>query len=77
MKRITFFNTFLFFPIALITIILKVLKIDYIDDVEKTPNRIINNLLNFIFSLELFFLKYIDFPFGMSIIIVGEKEKYS
>ena len=76
-KRITFFNTLLFFPIALITIILKVLKIDYIDDVEKTPNRIINNLLNFIFSLELFFLKYIDFPFGMSIIIVGEKEKYS
>ena len=76
-KRATFFNTLLFLPIAAITIIFKILKIDYIDDVEKTPNKIINNLLNFIFNLELFFLKYIDFPFGMSIIIVGEKKKYS
>ncbi len=76
-KRVTFFNTLLFLPIATITIIFKALKIDYIDDVEKTPNKIINNLLYFIFSLELFFLKYIDFPFGVSIIIVGEKKKYS
>jgi SAM-dependent methyltransferase len=76
-KRISFFNTLLFVPIATITIIFKILKVDYIDDVEKTPNKIINKLLNFIFSLELFFLKYIDFPFGMSIIIVGEKKKYS
>lgn len=76
-KRISFFNTLLFVPIAAITIIFKIFKVDYIDDVEKTPNKIINKLLNFIFSLELFFLKYIDFPFGMSIIIVGEKKKYS
>lgn len=74
--RITFFNTLLFFPIALITFIFKILKIDYIEDVENTPNKIINNLLYYIFSIELFFLKYIDFPFGVSIIIVGEKKNF-
>ena len=71
--RISFFNTLLFLPIAFITLIFKILKIDYIEDVENTPNKLINNLLYYIFSIELFFLKYIDFPFGVSIIIVCEK----
>ena len=74
--RITFFNTLLFFPIALITFIFKIFRIDYIADVENTPNKLINNLLYYIFSIELFFLKYIDFPFGVSIIIVGEKKNF-
>ena len=74
--RITFFNTLLFFPIALITFIFKIFRIDYIEDVENTPNKLINNLLYYIFSIELFFLKYIDFPFGVSIIIVGEKKNF-
>jgi len=72
--RITFFNTLLFLPIVLATLTFKFLKIDYIDDVENTPNRPINNLLYFIFRFELFFLKYVDFPFGVSIIIIGEKK---
>ena len=74
--RITFFNTLLFFPIALITFIFKIFRVDYIEDVENTPNKLINNLLYYIFSIELFFLKYIDFPFGVSIIIVGEKKNF-
>lgn len=74
--RITFFNTLLFFPITLITFIFKIFRVDYIEDVENTPNKIINNLLYYIFSIELFFLKYIDFPFGVSIIIVGEKKNF-
>ena len=74
--RISFFNTLLFLPIALITLILKYLKVDYIDDVENTPNKFINILLYSIFKIELFFLKYIDFPFGVSIIIVGEKKNH-
>lgn len=74
--RITFFNSLLFFPIALITFIFKIFRIDYIEDVENTPNKLINNLLYYIFSIELFFLKYIDFPFGVSIIIVGEKKNF-
>ena len=74
--RITFFNTLLFFPIALITFIFKIFRIDYIAEVENTPNKLINNLLYYIFSIELFFLKYIDFPFGVSIIIVGEKKNF-
>ena len=55
--RISFFNTLLFLPIAFITLIFKILKIDYIEDVENTPNKLINNLLYYIFSIELFFLK--------------------
>ncbi len=74
--RITFFNTLLFFPITLITFIFKIFRVDYIEDVENTPNKLINNLLYYIFSIELFFLKYIDFPFGVSIIIVGEKKNF-
>ena len=74
--RITFFNTFLFVPIALITLVLKFLKVDYIEKVENTPNKFINNLLMNIFKIELFFLKYIDFPFGVSIIIIGEKKNF-
>ena len=74
--RITFFNTLLFLPIAMITLIFKALKIDYIEDVENTPNRLINSLLYFIFKIELYFLKYLDFPFGVSIIIVGEKQNH-
>lgn len=74
--RITFFNTFLFAPIALITLVLKFLKVDYIEKVENTPNKFINNLLMNIFKAELFFLKYIDFPFGVSIIIIGEKKNF-
>ena len=74
--RITFFNTLLFFPIALITFIFKIFRIDYIADVENTPNKLNNNLLYYIFSNELLFLKYIEFPFGVSIIIVGEKKNF-
>jgi SAM-dependent methyltransferase len=74
--RITFFNTLLFLPIALITIILKFLRIDYIDKVENTPNKFLNYLLYSIFRFELIFLKYVDFPFGVSIIMVGEKKNH-
>ena len=75
-QRISFFNTLLFIPISIITLIFKILKINYIENVENTPNKLVNNLLHFIFSIELFFLKYIDFPFGVSIIIVGEKKTF-
>ena len=64
----------LFLPIALITLILKILRADYIDNVENTPNKFLNCLLYSIFKSELIFLKYVDFPFGVSIIIIGEKK---
>ena len=74
--RITFFNSLLFLPIALITLILKILRADYIDNVENTPNKFLNCLLYSIFKSELIFLKYVDFPFGVSIIIIGEKKNH-
>ena len=72
--KISFFNTILFLPIAIITIFFKFLKFDYINEVEETPNFFINKILYLILRVETLLLKYIDFPFGMSIILVGEKK---
>ena len=69
-KNISYFNTFLFFPIMFITIINKLLKRDYINKVESTPNFLINYLLQIVFSSERHILKYFNLPFGVSIYIL-------
>ena len=69
-KNISYFNTFLFLPIMFITIINKLLKRDYINKVESTPNFLINYLLQIIFSSERHILKYFNLPFGVSIYIL-------
>jgi SAM-dependent methyltransferase len=66
-KNISYFNTFLFLPIVIVTLFNKLLKRDYIKDVETTPNKIVNILLYIIFSSEKYFLKYFNFSFGISI----------
>ncbi len=69
-KNISYFNTFLFLPIMFITIINKLLKRDYINKVETTPNFLINYLLQIVFSSERHILKYFNLPFGVSIYIL-------
>ena len=69
-KNISYFNTFLFLPIMFITIINKLLKRDYINKVESTPNFLINYLLQIVFSSERHILKYFNLPFGVSIYIL-------
>ena len=66
--KLTYFNFFLFFPIAIVLLIFRVLKIDFIDDVEKKPNNFFNSLLYSIFVFESKIINYINFPFGISII---------
>ena len=44
-KKISYFNTFLFFPIMLITIMNKIFNRDYIRKVETTPNFFLNYIL--------------------------------
>ena len=71
--KISYYNFFLFLPISLVIIYYKFLRKDFIDKVEKKPNKIINFLFYKIFSYESFLLNKVNFPFGISIIFLGKK----
>jgi len=73
--KLSYYNFFLFLPICILIIIFKSLNVQFISTVEKTPNIIINKLLYLIFNIEKFFLKFINFPFGVSLILLAKKIK--
>jgi len=71
-KKLSYYNTFLFPVIASFRIIKRLLRrVDY-SDIRKPP-YIINILLTHLFASERFLLRYIDFPFGISILAIAEK----
>lgn len=72
-KKVSYFNTLLFPLILIITLCNKFFKIDYIKNVEETPNFLLNKLLYIIFSFESFLLKIFNFPFGISIYVLLKK----
>lgn len=72
--KLSYYNFFLFLPIALGIIYYKLFKIDFIDKVEKKPNKLLNYLFYKIFKFEIIFLKKINYPFGISIIFFGKKK---
>ena len=67
--KLSYFNFFLFFPIATSILFLKIFNIKFIDFAETTPNFLLNKIFYRIFSLEKIFLNFINFPFGISIIL--------
>jgi 2-polyprenyl-3-methyl-5-hydroxy-6-metoxy-1,4-benzoquinol methylase len=69
----TYFNFFLSFPIIISIFFFKILSIKFIDRVEKKPNFIINFILKKIFSFEKYLINFINFPFGISILIYARK----
>jgi SAM-dependent methyltransferase len=71
-QRTSFFNFFLFFPIFLTRRIITFLDLR-IESENKFNHPFINNILKCIFSLEPYLLKYISFPFGVSIFCVARK----
>ena len=71
--KINYFNFFLFFPISVSLIIYKLLKSDFIDSVEKKPNSFLNFTLYSIFNFENKLINLFNFPFGISILGVFEK----
>ena len=71
-EEISYFNTFLSLPIIIVTLLNKLFKRDYIKKVETTPNFILNNILYLIFKTEKNFLKYFNFPFGISIYVLAK-----
>ena len=72
-KKLSYFNFFLFFPISISLIFYKILKSDFIDSVETKPNFLINSLLYSIFNFESKIINILNFPFGISILGVFEK----
>ena len=72
--KLTYFNFLLFIPISISIIILKILRINFIDEVEKMPNRIINKLLFIIFILEKKIIRNFNLPFGISLLGLFEKK---
>ena len=71
--KLTYFNFIFFIPILIIIVFNKMLKRDFIDDVEKSPSPIINTIMYEIFRFEKFILKNLNFPFGISIIGLFKK----
>jgi len=68
--KIYYFNSFLFLPIYLIRMILKILKIESVDEL-KLPNKFVNNFLYNLFKLEKYCIKFN--PIGISLCAIIKK----
>ena len=67
--RSTYFNFLLFHPIFVIR------KLNFLNkkDYESFDNGVLNNILFFIFKSEKVILKYLNFPYGVSILSIFKK----
>lgn len=72
--KLSYYNFFLFVPIALGISFYKLFKIDFTDNVVKKPNKLLNYLFYKIFVFEKFFLNKMNFPCGISLIFIGKKK---
>ena len=72
--KLTYYNFFLFIPIAISIVFLKIFRASFIDFVEKKPNTILNSVLFQIFHSEKFILNFLNFPFGISLIALARKK---
>lgn len=70
--KASYFNTFLFLPIAFLRFFLRFFKIKIKAENYLTP-KLLNFLLYAIFWLESLWLKYLNFPFGVSLLFVVKK----
>jgi len=73
--RKSHFNTFLFFPAAAVRIVSKLFKSKNRESDFDINNKLLNKLLYNIFNLEAKLLRYINFPFGVSILLVLKKNE--
>jgi len=71
--KISYFNFFLFPAIFLARIIKNALKSEFKDEAEQLS--LLNKIFYQIFKLELKFLPYFSFPFGVSLLAVYKKNK--
>ncbi len=68
----SYFNFFLFFPILLGRRLIRILGLKVASE-NKINSPIINFVLKAIFSFEPYLLKYVSFPFGVSILCIARK----
>ena len=68
----SYFNFFLFFPILLGRKLIRAFGLK-VDSENKINSPIINLVLKTIFSFEPYILKYVSFPFGVSILCIARK----
>lgn len=71
--RTSYFNAFLFLPAAIFRVLRKLLGLwKGSSDFFMLPAPL-NSVLAFMFGSERFFLRFVDFPFGVSIIAIAQK----
>ena len=73
-EHMTYFNTFLFLPIAVVRLVARRRRRTYAAEgdfayVRKPSNPVLFNL----FGAERFFLRHLSFPFGVSLFAVGRR----
>ncbi len=73
--RASYFNTFLFLPIAGVRIFSRIFKLKSRESDFDINNAFLNKLFFFIFNLERKLLKIVNYPFGVSILAVFKKNK--
>lgn len=72
-ERKTYFNTFLFLPIAIVRIVSKWFNINNRESDFDINNPFLNIILFWIFNFERLLLRCFRFPFGVSILLVLRK----
>lgn len=71
-EKISYFNTFLFPLIGVVRVINNLLKRKGGSDVD-LPHPAVNYIVEKIFSLEKYFLRFMNFPIGVSVLAVVRK----
>ena len=72
-ERISYFNFFMFFPILFVRLIQKLVPPKRSSDFD-INNRVVNYILTKLFVFESFLLRYINFPFGVSLLVVLKRQ---
>jgi 2-polyprenyl-3-methyl-5-hydroxy-6-metoxy-1,4-benzoquinol methylase len=73
--RKAYFNFFLFPPIFLVRAILRLFRLNPWIEKDVDDASILNALFKVIFRIEIFFLKWISYPYGASILLVCVKDR--
>jgi len=71
--RKSYFNSFLFLPIALVRLFTRFFVRNPRESDLDMNNSVLNKILYFVFDLERRLLKYIQMPFGVSLLLVLRK----
>ncbi len=71
--RVTYFNTFLFLPIAIFRLLSRFLGLKNRQSDFDINSPLLNNIFFTIFNTERKILKYVNFPFGISILSILKK----